>query len=749
MAWPERLDTHGQTTTSESNGQEPPAVPIPEHARNSPRWFDSDASFTGSEELDPALSDFLEEQTRRIEAGERIEIEALAGEYPAWASAIRDLLPALLGVAEAGDIVAGREVGTEPGTLDCEGRRVFGDFRIVREIGRGGMGVVYEAQQLPFARRVALKILPPAAALDHRALQRFELEAQVASLLQHPRIVPLYAVGTVRDVPYYAMQYIEGGSLADLIAELRAIVQPVEAEKLASKPHSSHVKTVLKPDLSNAKTTKPVPPRSQVGASEVGRASDEKRSGSSSLARGLLTGRFAPPRPDSDSDLRHTVSLPVTGGAAVVAGLSVANRSYIRTVARLGVQAAEALGYAHDQGIIHRDIKPANLLLDQRGDLWVADFGMADVQGDAGLTLTGDLPGTLRYMSPEQALGKKSLVDRRTDIYALGATLYELLALRPAVPGSDKQELLRRIAEEEPVPLRRLNPSVSRDLGTIVTKSLSKNPSNRYETAWQLGDDLARFLDGRPIAARPVGPLVRTWRWARRKPAQAALVLVIGLGVAGITWNWREAVRQRNLLVLADRQMIRERDQKEAERAKADAINSFLIDKLLGQAELGNNPDATHVTLLETLDRAAAEVGQSFAEQPGTEAAIRMAIGKAYHGMGEYRKSEAHYRAAYDLLRRGGSPRPQSTSKCCPSSVINLPTSSGSTRPSQYCTRSLTRHTPSSAKITSSRCRRSIISQHSMSIAPVQRSGDSLPAQPIGLASYLGTHAPRHACDDE
>ena len=196
--------------------------------------------------------------------------------------------------------------------------------------------------------------------------------------------------------------------------------------------------------------------------------------------------------------------------------------SYIRTVARLGCQAAEALGYAHDQGIVHRDIKPANLLLDARGDLWVADFGMAYVQGDPGLTLTGDLPGTLRYMSPEQALGKRALVDRRTDLFALGATLYELLALRPSVDGGDRQEMLHRIAEENPEPLRRLNPAVPVDLATIVAKLLSKDPANRYQTAWLLADDLNRFLEGCPIAARPVGPVTRVWAGAAASQCKPA-----------------------------------------------------------------------------------------------------------------------------------------------------------------------------------------------------------------------------------
>ena len=186
---------------------------------------------------------------------------------------------------------------------------------------------------------------------------------------------------------------------------------------------------------------------------------------------------------------------------------SIRGVPYLRTVARLGIQAAEALGYAHDQGIIHRDIKPANLLLDRRGDLWVADFGMADVQGDAGLTLSGDLPGTLRYMSPEQAAGQagpgrpphRHLLAGRDAVRAVDAAT----GVAGVGQGGDHPPDRRGRAE----PIRRLNPAVPVDLATIVTKAISKDPANRYETAWKLADDLERFLDGRPIAARPVGPL--------------------------------------------------------------------------------------------------------------------------------------------------------------------------------------------------------------------------------------------------
>jgi tetratricopeptide (TPR) repeat protein len=287
---------------------------------------------------------------------------------------------------------------------------------------------------------------------------------------------------------------------------------------------------------------------------------------------------------------------------------------------------------------------------------------MADVQGNAGITLSGDLPGTLRYMSPEQVTGQRATVDRRTDVYSLGATLYELLTLQAIVPGTDQAEIIRRIVEEEPVPIRRLNPAVPVDLATIINKSISKDPANRYETALKLAEDLGRFLDGRPIAARPVGPIKRTWRWCVRRPVQASLVasLVLALagGFAGITWNWREAVRQtqaaeqQKALVIASRADAKAAEKKAlVHAAKADAINDFLIKKLLRQAAPEHNPASKRVTLLEVLDRAADSVGTSFPGQPETEWSIRLTLGETYHDLGDYPKSETHYRAAYDRLK--------------------------------------------------------------------------------------------------
>src|SRR5207253_2439161 len=205
---------------------------------------------------------------------------------------------------------------------------------------------------------------------------------------------------------------------------------------------------------------------------------------------------------------------------------------YFRTVVNLALQAAEALEHAHHEGVVPRYIKPANLLVDGRGKLWITDFGLAHCQSQAGLTLTGDLVGTLRYMSPEQALAKRGLVDHRTDIYSLGTTLYELLTLEPAFDGHDRQELLRQIAFEEPQPPRRINKSIPAELETIILKALEKNPDDRYATAQELADDLRRYLLHEPIRARRAGLLHKARKWGRRHPSviwSGLFLLLMGL----------------------------------------------------------------------------------------------------------------------------------------------------------------------------------------------------------------------------
>jgi eukaryotic-like serine/threonine-protein kinase len=325
----------------------------------------------------------------------------------------------------------------------------LGDYRLLRELGRGGMGVVFEAEHLSLGRLVALKLLPLNGAMDPRQVQRFQVEVQAAAHLHHPHIVPIHAVGCESGIHYFAMQLIPGRSLAALIGELR---------ERAAGQSGSRV-------------------RARTGA-----------------LRALASGAASSPQCLAD---RHA-------GA------------FFERAVRLGIQAAEALDHAHGLGVVHRDIKPANLLVELHDHLWVADFGLARLQGDSGLTATGDLVGTLRYMSPEQALARRGVVDHRTDLYSLGATLYELLTLRPAFSGGDLPTLLHQVCDEDPLPPRKIDPRIPRDLETIVLKAMAKEPVNRYATALELAEDLRRFSAGQPILVRRPSMADRAARWSRR-----------------------------------------------------------------------------------------------------------------------------------------------------------------------------------------------------------------------------------------
>jgi serine/threonine protein kinase/tetratricopeptide (TPR) repeat protein len=461
-----------------------------------------------SNTADPALAALIDELTDRLHASESVDPESFLLRHPEHAEALRQLIPALELMGELKR--SGSREQPFPSAHGLDPRLevgVLGDFRIVREIGRGGMGVVYEARQLSLDRRVALKVLPLAAALDSKQLQRFRLEAHAAACLHHTNIVPIHAVGCENGVPFYAMQFIEGRSLAQVIEELRRLERRDGRDRRVV-PKAARPEASLSPDPMLA-----------------------------TIVSGSLQGHVVQAEAPAVHDEQGTRSASEAGSTILPAGPvgstgSSRNRAFIRTVAQLGVQVAEALDHAHTRGILHRDIKPANLLLGEQGQLWVTDFGLAQVQGNPGLTLTGDILGTLRYMSPEQALAKHVVIDGRTDIYSLGVTLYELLTLRPAIDGTDRAEILRKIAQEEPVPVRRLNSAIPRDLETIVLKAICKEPGGRYSTAKELADELCRFLDCKPIKARRPSVFDRASKVARRH-RPVVLTAALGLLAAG------------------------------------------------------------------------------------------------------------------------------------------------------------------------------------------------------------------------
>jgi serine/threonine protein kinase/tetratricopeptide (TPR) repeat protein len=482
---------------------------------------------------DERLLDIVEAYLAQLAAGAAESPEEVLARHPEFTTELTDFF-------RARDQVDGvlsplREaIQVNPpnnGSPEFTATRELGDFRILRELGRGGMGIVYEAEQLSLGRRVALKVLPFAATMDPRHLQRFKNEAHAAAQLHHTNIVPVYYVGCERGVHYYAMQFIDGHSLADMISDLRG-----QADGGPTKPRPSpSPHTNVTPDTPAGQPITPV----------------------------LLSS-----------------PLPETSAVAVRSTYrSTKDASYFRKIAELGIQAAEALDFAHEHGIIHRDVKPANLLVDADARLWVTDFGLAQIQGDARMTMTGDLVGTLRYMSPEQALAKRVVVDHRTDVYSLGATLYELLTLEPVFGGTDRQELLRLIAFEEPRPIRRLNKQIPAELETIVLKSLEKNPADRYSTAKELANDLRHWLEDKPIRARRTTLLQQARKWARRhRPvvwSAATILIVSSLVLSGtIGWEARDRAARQVVVKQAIDNALKETEHWQEQRRIPDALNA-------------------------------------------------------------------------------------------------------------------------------------------------------------------------------
>jgi WD40 repeat protein/serine/threonine protein kinase len=353
----------------------------------------------------------------------------------------------------------------------------FGGYEIVRELGRGGMGVVYLARQRRADRLVALKLIRTdrLAHLTPRQRQewlaRFRTEGQAAARVTDERVVTVYVVGSLDGRPFYSMRYVEGHSLAETLK--------------------------------------------------------------------------AGPLPN------------------------------LKAAALMG-QVARAVQAIHDHGVLHRDLKPPNILVDGRGRPYVTDFGLAKVQDAAdGLTHTGDMLGSPHYMSPEQARGAAKVTEA-TDVYGLGATLYAVLTGRPPFEGTTVADTLHQVKYREPVPPRRLNPAVSRDLDTITLRCLEKEPARRFRSAAALADELRRYLEGRPILTRPVGPAGRLWRWGRRNPAFAALstAAVVLLTLAGtLYWAYSSASRhgsaadQRADRERKDREFAQQRERQEQQRS--------------------------------------------------------------------------------------------------------------------------------------------------------------------------------------
>jgi tetratricopeptide (TPR) repeat protein len=421
---------------------------------------------------------------------------------------------------------------------------VLHDYRLLTPIGRGGMGVVWEAQQLSLDRRVAVKVLHAHLGISGRVLERFQREAQAGGRLDHGGIVTVIGAGEQDGIHFIVQELVHGG---------------VSMETwLREQAHQSE----------------------------------------------LPSGDY-------------------------------------RRIAAWLLEIAEALAVAHEAGVVHRDLKPGNILL-QAGHPKLADFGLARLAEEASISLSGEVLGTPYYMSPEQARAH-AIVDARSDLFALGVTFYEMLTLRRPFAGDTREQVLEAIRNEDPDDPRRLRSRLPRDLAVICLKLLEKNPAQRYPSAHSLADDLRRFLDGRPIRARPPGVLVRAWKWMRRHPAHSTAMVVSALAIVVILGFYLEARRART--DAEDAATLAQQRQHTAE-----AIEGFLID-LFADAGPGGEADA-RTPAGELLTRGAERLEQDEEQDPVVRAGLLMALGQVNKLLGDFPQAEQQLREALRLHER-------------------------------------------------------------------------------------------------
>lgn len=567
-----------------------------------------------SEDRDPVEA-LGEEYLERRRRGEDPQIGEYTDAHPQLADGIREHFPTMLALEQLKSCSLSSSAETIRFGIDQLPQ--LSDFRIVRELGRGGMGVVYEAEEQSLHRRVAVKVFPRKVLGDTHQLRRFHLEAQTAARLHHTNIVPIFGVGNEHDLHFFVMQRIEGVSLED-------IIQGTSGKSGPEDPTAKETKAKLQ----SPGSTTSIDLKTRSGSS----SSSPRRDWTTSSQTGSRVG-------ETDIVDRYQ------------------QRTEWKWVTNIGIQVADALSYAHAQGVLHRDIKPANILLDPYGVAWVTDFGLATIVGSETFGEQGKIVGTLRYMSPEQTSGEQ---DTRSDIYGLGVTLYEMLTRKPAFNEKSQGRLLDSILKGRFAKPREVRPAIPRDLEAIVLKAMARRSDDRYQSAELLLDDLRRFAEGRTVHARPRGTVKRTVLWARRNPSlalvSAALLLVATVSIVLVTSKWREAVAEnrraeQNLaLALESMDHILER-----------FTSSWVVDPNIGPDE----DDADHNPGFEMVVsdhgagvlRDALKFYDRFAQQNPTEPRLQRDIAKVhrrvadmYTALGQYSRAELAYDRSLAIL---------------------------------------------------------------------------------------------------
>ena len=650
------------------------------------------------------FEELADEFVLKFRSGQSPSIEHYAQAYPQHAAMIRSIFPSLMIVEKVSAKVTNESIApTLSATCSDPTQLVpkaFDDFEILHCIGRGGMGVVYEAIQGSLQRRVALKVIHAQASASPRSRERFRREAESAAGLHHTNIVPVYGSGEDHGLQYYAMQLIHGSTLADVIVSLRArLGESVPGEPLgpaltldavdqlltqrATPPSAKHPQSSQKGAHkgSNSYSTPSKPSRDDRPTSPLAPNDPTLPAETRDLTRKAIQGPMQGSPLATDDSSTSISPASISPGTSEVYHDDRAVRAipqhYYRNIARLTSKVADALDYAHQSGVLHRDIKPSNLLLDQTGTIWVADFGLAFREDLESQTQTGELLGTLRYMAPEQFVAK---ADSRSDIYSLGLTLFELLTLRPALEAPKRRVLdptkysqLEFTASERQV--------IPRDLQTIVLKASALEPVNRYERAKDFQVDLERFLDDLPILARRESPIESTMRWIRRNPAIASLTAsLFGLLVAIATilglWNrqQRETLDELKLAYigsansLADRTKALEQANTESKRARQnmdlalEAFNTITENiasrgrslDIQGLDETGLETDGFADAVLTQADvellKSLQNFFDRFAEENATDLRFDAAISR--RRVGEIENKIGRYDQAAQSLRR-------------------------------------------------------------------------------------------------